>query len=174
MVERGHVFRRAFSWLPAQFASQSDAPVGAPRQFGSTEHLSTEAIAAFVDGELRMSAHLRAAHHISLCPECAAEVEGQRRARAALRDSNPIRIPSTLLGLLSQIPHCPPDDEAGSAGGTTRSRGESGPLGSPRTQESGRAHDEGGTSTRSSGRVGPTELSDHLADGSPPDRREPR
>ena len=23
-----------FSWLPSQFASQSDAPVGAPRQFG--------------------------------------------------------------------------------------------------------------------------------------------
>jgi hypothetical protein len=112
MVERGHVFRRAFSWLPAQFASQSDAPVGAPRQFGSTEHLSIEAISAFVDGELRMNAHLRAAHHISLCPECAAEVEGHRRARAALRDSNPIRIPSTLLGLLSQIPHCPPDDDA--------------------------------------------------------------
>ena len=174
MIERGHVFRRAFSWLPAQFASQSDAPVGAPRQFGSTEHLSTEAIAAFVDGELRMSAHLRAAHHISLCPECAAEVDGQRRARAALRDSNPIRIPSTLLGLLSQIPHCPPDDEAGSAGGTTSSREESGPLGRPRTQESGRARDEGGTSTRSSGHVGPTELSDHLADGSPCDRREPR
>ena len=33
MADRGHVFRRAFSWLPAQFASQSDAPVGAPRQF---------------------------------------------------------------------------------------------------------------------------------------------
>ena len=112
MVERGHVFRRAFSWLPAQFASQSDAPVGAPRQFGSTEHLSIEAISAFVDGELRMNAHLRAAHHISLCPECAAEVDGHRRARAALRDSHPIRIPSTLLGLLSQIPHCPPDDDA--------------------------------------------------------------
>ncbi|OBA77950.1 RNA polymerase subunit sigma-70 [Mycobacterium sp. 1164966.3] len=106
----GHVFRRAFSWLPAQFASQSDAPVGAPRQFGSTEHLSTEAIAAFVDGELRMNAHLRAAHHLSLCPECAAEVDDQSRARAALRDSNPIRIPSTLLGLLSDIPHCAPDD----------------------------------------------------------------
>ncbi len=151
MVERGHLFRRAFSWLPSQFASQSDAPVGAPRQFGSTEHLSTEAIAAFVDGELRMSAHLRAAHHISLCSECAAEVDGQRRARAALRDSNPIRIPSTLLGLLSQIPNCPPDDDAGSAGGSTRSRGESGPLGSPRSQEGGRA-----------------------PDGGPRDRREPR
>jgi hypothetical protein len=144
MVDRGHVFRRAFSWLPAQFASQSDAPVGAPRQFGSTEHLSIEAIAAFVDGELRMNAHLRAAHHISLCPDCAAEVDGHRRARAALRDSRPIRIPSTLLGLLSQIPDCPPDDEAGHA--------ENGPWRSPRPQRGG----------------------DHLADGNRPDRREPR
>ena len=111
MVDPGHVFRRAFSWLPTQFASQSDAPVG-PRQFGSTEHLSTEAIAAFVDGELRMTAHLRAAHHLSLCPQCAAEVDAQRQARAALRDSRPIAIPSSLLGLLSQIPQ---DDSAGPA-----------------------------------------------------------
>jgi hypothetical protein len=166
MVERGHVFRRAFSWLPAQFASQSDAPVGAPRQFGSTEHLSTEAVAAFVDGELRMNAHLRAAHHISLCPDCAAEVDGQRRARAALRDSHPIRIPSTLLGLLSQIPHCPPDDDAGTQ--------QSGPWESPGTRGSGGSPPEGGTSTRSSGGVGPSELSDRLADGSTRDRPEPR
>ncbi|OSC36397.1 anti-sigma E factor RseA [Mycobacterium decipiens] len=120
MADRGHVFRRAFSWLPAQFASQNDAPVGAPRQFRSTEHLSIEAIAAFVDGELRMNAHLRAAHHLSLCPQCAAEVDDQSRARSALRDSHPIRIPSSLLGLLSEIPRCPvegppegrPDDAA--------------------------------------------------------------
>jgi len=104
MADRGHMFRRAFSWLPTQFASQSDAPVGAPRQFGSTEHLSVEAIAAFVDGELRMTAHLRAAHHLSLCPQCSADVDGQSRARAALRDSRPISIPSTLLGLLTDIP----------------------------------------------------------------------
>jgi anti-sigma factor RsiW len=109
MPDPGHVFRRAFSWLPSQFASQSDAPVG-PRQFGSTEHLSIEAVAAFVDGELRMTAHLRAAHHLSLCQECAAEVEAQRQARAALRDSCPIVVPSTLLGMLSQIPHHPPQD----------------------------------------------------------------
>jgi len=107
MVDPGHVFRRAFSWLPAQFASQSDAPVG-PRQFGSTEHLSIEAVAAFVDGELRMTAHLRAAHHLSLCPDCASEVEAQRQARAALRDSGSIVVPTSLLGLLSQIPHAPP------------------------------------------------------------------
>jgi hypothetical protein len=106
----GHVFRRAFSWLPAQFASQSDAPVGAPRQFRSTEHLSSEAIAAFVDHELRMNAHLRAAHHLSLCPQCSAEVDDQGRARTALRDSHPIRIPSALLGMLSEIPHSPPED----------------------------------------------------------------
>jgi hypothetical protein len=107
MVDPGHVFRRAFSWLPSQFASQSDAPVG-PRQFGSTEHLSIEAVAAYVDGELRMTAHLRAAHHLSLCHECANEVEAQRQARAALRDSGSIVIPSSLLGMLSQIPdHAP-------------------------------------------------------------------
>ncbi|KDF01058.1 RNA polymerase subunit sigma-70 [Mycolicibacterium aromaticivorans JS19b1 = JCM 16368] len=110
MVDRGHMFRRAFSWLPSQFASQSDAPIGAPRQFGSTEHLSIEAIAAYVDGELRMKSYLRAAHHLSLCPECAAEVEGQSQARTALRDSHPISMPSTLLGLLSQIPQAAPDD----------------------------------------------------------------
>jgi hypothetical protein len=104
MVDPGHVFRRAFSWVPTQFPSQSDTPVG-PRRFGSTEHLSTEAIAAFVDGELRMSAHLRAAHHMSMCAQCSAEVEAQGQARAALRDSCPIIVPSSLLGALSQIPH---------------------------------------------------------------------
>ena len=107
MFDRGHAFRRAFSWLPTQFASQSDAPVG-PRQFGSTEHLSTEALAAFVDGELRMSAHLRAGHHLSLCTECAREVEAQRQAREALRECRPVAMPSSLLGLLSQIPHHTP------------------------------------------------------------------
>jgi len=119
MADRGRVFRRAFSWLPAQFGSQNeprheDTPPSDPagtkrRRFGSTEHLSVEAIAAYVDGELRMNAHLRAAHHLSQCPQCAAEVEDQSRARAALRDSRPIHIPSTLLGLLSDIPRHPPD-----------------------------------------------------------------
>jgi hypothetical protein len=104
MVDPGHVFRRAFSWLPSQFASQSGAPVG-PREFGSTEHMSAEAIAAFVDGELRMGAHLRAAHHMSLCPQCSAEVDAQGQARKALRDSCPVAMPSSLLGALSQIPH---------------------------------------------------------------------
>jgi hypothetical protein len=164
MTERGHVFRRAFSWLPAQFASQSDAPVGAPRQFGSTEHLAIEAIAAFVDGELRMNAHLRAAHHISLCAECAAEVEGHRRARAALRDSHPIRIPSTLLGLLSQIPHCPPEDDEG-----TQQNGQWDP---PRPQGSAdplRPRHNGGAPPERRARP-----AGRFADGKPPEHPEPR
>jgi len=111
MADPGHVFRRAFSWLPTQFASQSTAPVG-PRQFGSTEHLSTEAIAAFVDGELSMKGHLRAAGHMSQCPDCAAEIEAQGQARTALRESCPIAIPSALLGALSQIPHRSPPEPA--------------------------------------------------------------
>jgi anti-sigma factor RsiW len=111
MADPGDVFRRAFSWLPAQFASQSSEPVG-PRRFGSTEHLSTEAIAAFVDGELRMTAHLRAGHHLSLCPSCANEVDAQRQARSALRDACPIAMPNSLLGLLSQIPDRNPEAPA--------------------------------------------------------------
>lgn len=116
MMERGELFRRAFSWLPAQFASQSDAPIGAPRQFGSTEHLSVEAIAAYVDGELRMNAHVRATHHLSLCPECADEVRAQQQTREALRESWPVNMPSSLFSSLSQIPNAPlipPDDAPG-------------------------------------------------------------
>ena len=59
----------------------------------------------------RLTPHLRAASHLSLCPQCAAEVDAQRQARSALRESHPIAIPSSLLGQLSQIPLC-----SGSAG----------------------------------------------------------
>ena len=116
MVDRGHGFRRAFAWLPSQFASQSDAPVGAPRRFGSTEHLSPEAIAAYVDGELRMTAHLRAAHHLSLCQQCAAEIDAQSQAREAARGSRPGTMPSGLLGLWSQSPWSTDDESVAPSG----------------------------------------------------------
>ncbi|MGC0362987.1 hypothetical protein ABH922_000971 [Rhodococcus sp. 27YEA15] len=76
------------------------------RQFGSTEHLASEAIAAYVDGELRMQAYLRAAQHIAECGECSAAVEAQQQARGALRGSGEMTMPLSLLGLLSQIPSC--------------------------------------------------------------------
>lgn len=103
MFDRGHVFR-LFARLPTHFASQSDAPVGAPRRFGSTEHLSTEAVAAYVDGELRMNAYMRAATHLSQCGECASDIEAQRQAREALRDSYPVDPPTSLVCRLTQIP----------------------------------------------------------------------
>jgi predicted anti-sigma-YlaC factor YlaD len=80
-------------------------PGSAPaRRFGSTEHLASEAIAAYVDGELRMNAYLRAAQHLGMCPECAAEVEAQQQARKALRESGEIAIPKSLMGTLGRIP----------------------------------------------------------------------
>ncbi|WP_143690202.1 anti-sigma factor family protein [Williamsia sterculiae] len=74
------------------------------RGFAPTDHLSTEAVAAYVDGELKMSAYLRAARHLQACPECAAAVDDQTAARNALRQSRDIAIPIGLLGQLSQIP----------------------------------------------------------------------
>ena len=110
MVDPGDVFRRALSWLPANFVSVDGSALNAPRQFSSTEHLSSEAVAAYVDGELPMKAHLRAGGHLSLCPQCAAEVEAQSQARAVLRESRPVTMPSTLMGMLSQIPQSAPDE----------------------------------------------------------------
>lgn len=121
MFGREHMFRWAFSWLPTHFASQSDAPVGAPREFGSTEHLSTEMISSYVDGEVRMAWYLRASTHLSMCPECAAAVEAQEQARAALRECRPIDIPAALLGQLADIPLTAAQDPP-SADDQTRSR----------------------------------------------------
>ncbi|MDF0529033.1 RNA polymerase subunit sigma-70 [Tsukamurella sp. 8F] len=74
------------------------------RRFTSTQHLAFEAVVAYVDGELRMNAHMRAATHIAECPVCAAEVDAQRQAREMLRESGEISVPRHLLGTLSQIP----------------------------------------------------------------------
>lgn len=74
------------------------------RQFSPTEHLASEAIAAYVDGELRMNAYLRAAHHLTQCTLCMAEVDAQQQARIALRASSEMSMPSSLLGALHRIP----------------------------------------------------------------------
>ena len=110
MVDPGHVFRRALGWLPSNFVSVDQAALNAPPQFSSTDHLSIEAVAAYVDGELPMKAHLRAANHLSQCGQCSSEVDAQGQARSALRESRPVTMPSTLMGLLSQIPQSTPDE----------------------------------------------------------------
>ena len=122
MADPGDVFRRALAWLPANFVAVDAAALEAPRRFSSTDHLSIEAVAAYVDGELPMKAHLRAASHLAACQLCAGEVDAQGQARAALRDSRPVTMPGTLMGLLSQIPQStpeeptpPPDERSGDA-----------------------------------------------------------
>ena len=110
MVDPGHMFRRALSWLPDNFVTLDHQALNAPPRFSSTDHLSAEAVAAFVDGELPMKAHLRAAGHLSRCPQCAGEVEAQGQARDALRECRPVSMPSTLMGLLSAIPQSAPDN----------------------------------------------------------------
>lgn len=91
-----------------------------PRRFGSTEHLASEAVAAYVDGELQMNAYLRAADHLAQCRECAAAVDAQQHARIALRQSGEISMPTSLLGALSQIPTCQPADDGDVTAGRRR------------------------------------------------------
>jgi hypothetical protein len=67
-------------------------------------HLSLDAIVAFVDDELTDGARRRATQHLSVCPECAAEVVAQGQARTELRAAAGPGIPSSLLSSLRSIP----------------------------------------------------------------------
>lgn len=79
---------------------------GPPRDrpdFLSTDHLSTEAAAAYVDGRLPHAGQVRADAHLARCPQCRREVSDQREARHALRDSGPIHMPRELLERLRSL-----------------------------------------------------------------------
>jgi anti-sigma factor RsiW len=68
------------------------------------DHLSSDAIVAYVDDELAAGPHMRATRHLSRCPECAAQVVAQGQARAALRTAGCPSLPSSLLSSLRSIP----------------------------------------------------------------------
>jgi anti-sigma factor RsiW len=68
------------------------------------DHLSSDAIVAYVDDELAAGPHLRATQHLAQCHECAAQVVAQGQARAALRTANCPSLPSSLLSSLRSIP----------------------------------------------------------------------
>jgi anti-sigma factor RsiW len=68
------------------------------------DHLSSDAIVAYVDDELAPGPHLRATQHLAQCPECAAQVVAQGQARAALRTAGCPSLPSSLLSSLRSIP----------------------------------------------------------------------
>jgi anti-sigma factor RsiW len=68
------------------------------------DHLSLDAIVAYVDDELAHGPHLRATQHLAQCAECAAQVVAQGQARAALRTAECPSLPSSLLSSLRSIP----------------------------------------------------------------------
>ncbi len=71
------------------------------------EHLGTEALVAFVDGELTLGAHQRAAAHVAGCLECSDEVRAQVLTRSAVRSAAVPVVPVGLLGALRGIPGAP-------------------------------------------------------------------
>lgn len=73
------------------------------KRFLSTEHLGTEAIAAFVDGELSLVAERRAQAHLMECSECRREVAKQRQAAKRLRDSAALHIPAELRARIADF-----------------------------------------------------------------------
>ena len=83
-----------------------DNPAPQRPRFCSTEHLSPEAVAAFVDGELSASAMRRARDHVEQCSECSDEISSQRLAAARVRGcatDGGIRAPQSLIQKLSQL-----------------------------------------------------------------------
>lgn len=95
-------------------AEAADTAAGArskQKKFASVDHLSPEAVAAFVDEELTKGAMHRARVHMVHCEDCRAEVAQQRRASERLKEANTDEIPmipSTLMDRLHSIAHtCP-------------------------------------------------------------------
>lgn len=85
-------------------------------------HLLPDAVVAFVDGELSVAAHERAAMHLMNCRGCAAEVGAQRQIRATVHGSFVPSLPAGLLASLHSIPNSTtlsvtPDNLAVSADG---------------------------------------------------------
>ncbi|TCK26507.1 anti-sigma factor family protein [Pseudonocardia endophytica] len=67
-------------------------------------HLTPEAVVAYADDELAAGPHERATRHLGRCPDCAADVLDQRRARTALRGADCPSLPSSLMSSLCAIP----------------------------------------------------------------------
>lgn len=112
--ERGRVMTEPMGRAPVEHTGSSFS-LGTARMT-SVGHLTTEAIAAYVDGELRMGPHLRASAHLGGCPDCAGEVEAQRGIRADLQRCEKLAAPDSLLGSLRSIPFCPgPQHDGGPA-----------------------------------------------------------
>lgn len=94
--------------LAHMWALMTSALASAAADVRAEGHLATDAIVAFVDGELSVSAHERATRHLAHCPQCTAEVAAQRQASTAVRDAGVPAVPTSLLAALHNIPQSAP------------------------------------------------------------------
>lgn len=86
----------------------------------SDTHLSIEALAAYVDGELAAGPRLRAAEHVAQCLECGVAVGIQQQSKESLsQSSGTFSVPASLMARLGGIPFEAPLDNvtASSVGG---------------------------------------------------------
>lgn len=89
--------------------------------FGAAEfadHLGLDAVVAFTDGEMGLTAFQRAAAHVARCPDCAREVDEQIVVRQQLRAAPCPSLPSGLADCLRSIPVALPLRRPGDADGS--------------------------------------------------------
>lgn len=67
-------------------------------------HLTGEALAAYVDGELAPLPHDRATAHLIRCPDCLTAVQVQREAKSLLATGGAPALPTGLLDRLHAVP----------------------------------------------------------------------
>lgn len=99
-------------------------PSGAASAFFQ-DHLGLDAVVAYADGALSLTAFQRAAAHVSRCADCAREVDEQTVVRRQLRAAADPPIPTGLMNSLLSIPLALPlpvagDRPEGSRGRTRR------------------------------------------------------
>lgn len=68
------------------------------------DHLTLDAVVAFADGEMSLTAYQRAAAHLVRCGPCAADVAEQTAASEYLRGAQLPGMPSGLFEALAAIP----------------------------------------------------------------------
>lgn len=91
------------------------------------DHLSLDAVVAYADGEMSLTAYQRAAAHLVRCGACAADVGEQTAASQYLRGARVPSMPSSLFQALTSIPVAAPVLPA-STGPSVVSSGDAGPA----------------------------------------------
>lgn len=86
------------------------------------DHLSLDAVVAYADGEMSLTAYQRAAAHLVRCGACAADVAEQTAASQYLRGAQMPTMPGSLFDALKSIPIASPTAPHADGAGPGRGR----------------------------------------------------